>query len=185
MQHHGNKPHRWKSGVLSQVQVGLHPGGGCLRWPETPDGSGPLLKKNKIHQDPCDSKGYTHTTRRSSARPGGNGAVFLCFKNRLHSAAGCPSIIGIEIQKVNGLNMFKPEGRSQTRKLGLNRTPGGMEDRGSAALRSVDSWVKQLEINTIIQVRRNVESKWDSQWSRRPLRGSHCAPRWESTATHT
>ena len=28
-------PQRWKSGVLSQVQVRLHPGGG-RRWPETP-----------------------------------------------------------------------------------------------------------------------------------------------------
>ena len=28
---------------------------------DPPPGSGPLLKNKQFHQDPCDSKGYTHT----------------------------------------------------------------------------------------------------------------------------
>ena len=64
-------------------------------------------------------------------------------------------------------------------KNGLNRELGSMKTVSAAALRSVGSWVKQNQSDIIIQELKAAKSICDS------CRGSHCAPKWESTARHT
>ena len=46
-------------------------------------------------------------------------------------------------------------------------------NRSSAALRSVDSWVRQKEFNTIIRECRKANSICDSRWFQRPCDGDH------------